>query len=1379
MAVVLYAEDMEDMPEASEKYFKNVDYLICDAAMYFNRYIRGHMNVQQALALVKKYDPKEAILTQAGHTYPTYDKSVNEIRDYWYSIKGDSTSKIHLSFDGLEIDTKSKSNLQDEFELMQQPFGSPGGKLQISKKLIKVIPKHKTYVEPFAGAAAVYFKKPKDISEIEVLNDKNTEISFTYKYIQSVTPEKISRLRQFDWNPNRERFYKLVKQREAGDFKSNDDRFFKFLYTNFHSYGCDRDSFGYKESGPAILERMEKTKERLKGTKIYSQDYKEIIKKFDAKDTFFYIDPPYPGSWRGRSLDKWTHDTYKELHGVLKNVEGKFLLSMGRDKELKKIFSDFKIVRIKTRRNVDKVHRFFEYEYLVSNFNPEVEELAVELSEKEKHVTNGMYLVSPHAEMIWSDEKSLIIKAKYFDIENDQFFIVSDAEEGNGKCYGIIEINSIEEISPEQFKKLHNVHKISDEEVEEWWGGKRDKYYAYTFTVLSRFEEPRKVKVKKGIQTFIQGIEFLWDIETLIEDIREYKPEKPNNEQLIDDWKIIRIAYINKWGMKQVKNKPTLSLGNSSVRMSLEDILNLAKIIHDEIVKRIKEKRMKYDFEPEKMDILSRELYSIVSKNYPKIHTELKEMKGKLTKEDFDLFPNEISLIERYVCVGGSSVDKQDKRPDDIDLIIRLGDAENLRDFLKRNTAAELRKCNERAHPFAEVHGPAGVRMPMYDLKMVKRKWESTDIEMSEHEKGIEIIETKEKVELFKPIKPMKPKHRFYEADDLLDYLYGKTPDAKYGFELKLNGFHSIIEKRGDEVKIYSDQGNDITFPFPTAVKQAKELSKKDFIIDCEFIPFKEGEPMGRNYAAKYIGAVKSKKGIDDKEVRFYAFDCLYYDKSIVDLQWYERKKIMQQLKFSKVNNIKFVPAYIADDKSEARELIEKLKAPRMSEGAIIKRVKAPYAIGKDSDALIKFRLETFLKTVVLDALPVKGTDANRFVQGIYLTEKEVKSIHQKYLTEYDDKPVLKLGNTFNTLIKASKGDIINIRVEEVWRHSKGDQYHYSLHKPNVDSISKTKLTSTIEDLEDAVMAKGVQVTENSENGVQDILLFKDDKEGKEIEVSDFPKRMQENFLAIKKENKWMPFSMQWHYRGHSISDEERAKENIPEKYKWKLDSLHVDDRHLVPKGYLEGITILSPTSSNPEIKDILKKEEDAKKGKIRCVLKLIEPKDWMNAQGIAKIGDPGSTPKAPGVFVIVAKGKYTIEEVDDHRVRIHYKCDKGSTNKSVLKKAEKEGIYITRKPPAQLKDLDGVWQFQIAHIGERHIILLRLMEGTKQLSDKLMEKIHQLFKEPVRFREVKIEEVVKIAELSQDGESRPFIAKTLDKSIGTVYNYQKKLDLL
>lgn len=59
---------------------------------------------------------------------------------------------------------------------MKSPLSYLGGKSRLAKRIVSMIPgDHVTYVEPFCGAAWVFFSKEQ--SQVEVLNDADGELA--------------------------------------------------------------------------------------------------------------------------------------------------------------------------------------------------------------------------------------------------------------------------------------------------------------------------------------------------------------------------------------------------------------------------------------------------------------------------------------------------------------------------------------------------------------------------------------------------------------------------------------------------------------------------------------------------------------------------------------------------------------------------------------------------------------------------------------------------------------------------------------------------------------------------------------------------------------------------------------------------------------------------------------------------------------------------------------------------------------------------------------------------------------------------------------------------------------------------------------------------
>ena len=65
---------------------------------------------------------------------------------------------------------------------MKTPISYYGGKQELAKKIINLIPSHKTYCEPFIGGAAIFFAKP--VSKAEIINDINSEVVNFYEVLK-------------------------------------------------------------------------------------------------------------------------------------------------------------------------------------------------------------------------------------------------------------------------------------------------------------------------------------------------------------------------------------------------------------------------------------------------------------------------------------------------------------------------------------------------------------------------------------------------------------------------------------------------------------------------------------------------------------------------------------------------------------------------------------------------------------------------------------------------------------------------------------------------------------------------------------------------------------------------------------------------------------------------------------------------------------------------------------------------------------------------------------------------------------------------------------------------------------------------------------------
>jgi site-specific DNA-adenine methylase len=223
-------------------------------------------------------------------------------------------------------------------------WGSPAGKKHLAPRLVKLIPPHKTYVEPFAGSGAVFFEKPP--SDKEVLADADPEIAFAYKTLSTLTDGELAALKKKDWT-GRKTLYRAMQEAKP---RSKLEKLYRFLYLSHFAYGALRGrSYNPADEGVAArtIARIEKHRDRLRGVTVRSAHYADVVKEFDGKNTFFFLDPPYPGHNVAVGEDRFDEVEFRK---VLDGIKGKFLVTYGTRGKLDT--SGFQVRMVRTRRTI-------------------------------------------------------------------------------------------------------------------------------------------------------------------------------------------------------------------------------------------------------------------------------------------------------------------------------------------------------------------------------------------------------------------------------------------------------------------------------------------------------------------------------------------------------------------------------------------------------------------------------------------------------------------------------------------------------------------------------------------------------------------------------------------------------------------------------------------------------------------------------------------------------------------------------------------------------------------------------------------------------------------------------------------------------------------
>lgn len=214
---------------------------------------------------------------------------------------------------------------------MKTPITYYGGKQKLATIILNQIPQHKLYCEPFIGGAAIFFAKPP--SQIEVINDVNSELVNFYKVVQNdfVSLEKEVQISLH----SRDLFRKASVIYKNPDMFSEIKRAWAVWCLAAQGFAGILDgSWGYDVQKNTTTKKITNKREsftldyavRLQNVQIECTDAIRIIRSRDQKDAFFYCDPPYYNSdcahYDGYSLDDFEH-----LLKTLSKIKGKFLLS--------------------------------------------------------------------------------------------------------------------------------------------------------------------------------------------------------------------------------------------------------------------------------------------------------------------------------------------------------------------------------------------------------------------------------------------------------------------------------------------------------------------------------------------------------------------------------------------------------------------------------------------------------------------------------------------------------------------------------------------------------------------------------------------------------------------------------------------------------------------------------------------------------------------------------------------------------------------------------------------------------------------------------------------------------------------------------------------
>lgn len=216
-----------------------------------------------------------------------------------------------------------------------------GGKRRIADRLLSLFPRHTCYVEPFAGAAAVFFAKAP--SEVEVLNDVNGELVNLYRVVQHHLEEFV---RQFKWALSSRTVYRWL-QAQPTEPLTDIQRAARFYYLQVNAFGgkIEGQTFGTATTAPPGLnllrleEHLSAAHLRLAQVYIEHSSWRDCVERYDRAHTLFYMDPPY---WQTEGYGvPFALEQYVEMAKVMRSLKGRAVVSLNDHADMREVFAGF------------------------------------------------------------------------------------------------------------------------------------------------------------------------------------------------------------------------------------------------------------------------------------------------------------------------------------------------------------------------------------------------------------------------------------------------------------------------------------------------------------------------------------------------------------------------------------------------------------------------------------------------------------------------------------------------------------------------------------------------------------------------------------------------------------------------------------------------------------------------------------------------------------------------------------------------------------------------------------------------------------------------------------------------------------------------------
>ena len=275
-------------------------------------------------------------------------------------------------------------------------------------------------------------------------------------------------------------------------------------------------------------------------------------------------------------------------------------------------------------------------------------------------------------------------------------------------------------------------------------------------------------------------------------------------------------------------------------------------------------------------------------------------------------------------------------------------------------------------------------------------------------------------------------KTKRYPVDKLIQLLtdkYGKIPLLIC--EPKYDGVRCELHKVGEKVKIFTEDGNEITHALPTIVEAVREHKLPDLVVEGELEGYKNGRHVPRELV---IGEIHEKRrGPSDFDFVFTIFELPWLEgENLTERTNLERLRLLYKLPISQASlnpkpTLNKVPYILAKTRNTLQRAANKFCSIKHFEGMVCKFADGLYDPKSKYPYLIKFKKFLTVATIISRVFPTKKPGIYNY--EVCLDFDPSDNIDPDWIRIINGRKYARLAKTYNTSLKFKVGDVIALRA--------------------------------------------------------------------------------------------------------------------------------------------------------------------------------------------------------------------------------------------------------------------------------------------------------------------------------------------------------------